>query len=83
MFDRQQPVIEARAVDISSTDDTFPANMPTRAIYVGGAGNLVVEFAHKPGTQVTYVVGAGSRHVVALSKVIKTGTTATGLIAEF
>ena len=83
MFDRQQSIGEARAVDISSTDDAMPTNKPTRAIYVGGAGNLVVELAGKPGTNITYAVAANSRHPLRVSKVIRTGTTATNIVVEF
>jgi hypothetical protein len=83
MFDRQQSIVQARAVDISSTDDSFPTNMPTRAIYVGTTGNLVVEFAHNPGVSVTYNNIPVGRHVLRLSKVIRSGTTASNLVAEF
>lgn len=83
VYDREQSIIEARAVDISSTDDTFPTNLPTRCIYVGTTGTLVVEFAHKPGVSVTYNNIPVGRHQMRLSKVIRSGTTASQLVAEF
>lgn len=83
MFDRQQSIREAVAVDVTSTDQLMPANKPTRAVYVAGSGVLVVELAGKPGTSVSYTVLAGSRHSLQVSKFVKTGTTATGIVAEF
>ncbi len=83
MFDRQQSIRRARAVDISTTDDTMPPNSPTRTIYVGTGGTLIVELTDNQGTQVSYSVVSGSRHVLSVSKVVKTGTTASGIIAEF
>lgn len=83
MFDRQQSIREARAADITSTDDTLPNNSPTRAIYVGTAGVLNVELVGKPGTTVSYTVLSGSRHPLQVSKVIRSGTTASGIMLEF
>ncbi|CUW85734.1 MULTISPECIES: spike base protein, RCAP_Rcc01079 family [Rhizobium/Agrobacterium group] len=84
MFDRQQSIREASPVDLSSADQSMPTNKPTRTVYCGSAGNLVVELVGNPGVSITYAVLAGTRHDIQVSKFIKTGTTATaGLIAEF
>lgn len=83
MFDRQQSIREAAAVDLSSTDQEMPENKPTRAVYVAGAGVLSVELVGKKGTTVNYTVLAGSRHSLQVSKFIRSSTTATGIVAEF
>lgn len=78
MFDRQQSIRRARAWDISSTDDSFTE--PTRSIYVTGAGNMIVELADNPGVSVTYAVLANTRHPLRAKKIVKTSTTATGIL---
>lgn len=67
----------AVTVDISSTDHTVTA----RGVYVGTAGNLVVELVGRPGTAVTYYnIAAGVEHPMAISKVVRTGTTASQIL---
>ncbi|MBZ9975472.1 hypothetical protein [Mesorhizobium sp. BR-1-1-10] len=83
MFNRQQSITRARAVDLSSTDDTMPANSPTRAVFVGTGGTLIVELAGAPGVSVTYKVQSGTRQQISVSKFIKSGTTAADIVAEF
>jgi hypothetical protein len=54
----------------------------TRAIYVGGAGDLAVTLAS--GDTVTFAgLGAGSLLPVRAQKVLATGTTATGLLGLY
>jgi hypothetical protein len=79
--DRQRSIDQARAIDLTSTDATFSS--PTRSIYVGTGGDLIVELSGASGVQVTYKVLAGQRQVISASKVIKIGTTASNLVAEF
>jgi hypothetical protein len=83
MFDRQQSIREAALVDLSSTDQTMPENKPTRAVFVGGSGNLIVELVGNKGVAITYAVVGGTRHNIQVSKFIRAGTTATGIVAEF
>jgi hypothetical protein len=83
MFDRQQSIREARAVDLSTSDDAMPANNPTRSVFVGVGGVLIVELAGKPGTSVSYTIATGTWRPLAVSKFIKIGTTASGIVAEF
>jgi hypothetical protein len=82
MFDRQQSIRDAVPVDVSGGDQTMPPNRPTRTVYVGGAGNLVIELVDSPGVSRTYLVVAGSRHALQVSKFLA-GTTATAVMAEF
>lgn len=83
MFDRQQSIRRVATVDISSTDYTLPTNSPSRAVYIGTGGTIVVQFVDEPGVSRTYTVLSGSRHPWQLSKVIRSGTTASGIVAEF
>lgn len=83
MFDRQQSITRARAVDLSSTDDAMSANSPTRAVFVGTGGVLNVELSGAPGVAVSYTVASGTRHSISVSKFLKTSTTAALIVAEF
>ena len=68
------------AVAVTPSDATvIPV---TRALYVGGAGNIVVRTVK--GTQVT-LSGALAGHVyeIAVDKVLSTSTTATNLVALY
>ena len=68
-----------RAVDISSADDTF--TNPTRSIYVGGAGVLIVRGLD--GQNCTFTAAAAGYHPLACVAVVRTGTTATNMVALF
>lgn len=73
------PACDARAVTPSDTDDI--AGGPARALYVGGAGTVVL--VTRSGNTVTFVgVPAGSILPVD-TKRVKTDTTATNLVALF
>lgn len=65
-------------VAITPSDSTDLANV-SRAIYVGGAGNLVVT-PYGGGSNVTLAVVAGAVLPIRVSRVLSTGTTATGLV---
>lgn len=53
----------------------------SRAIYVGGAGNVAVTMA-KSGVNLTFTgVPAGTLLPIRVTKVLLAGTTATGIIA--
>lgn len=55
---------------------------PTRGIYVGGAGALVVRMLN--GANVTFsAVTAGSTLPICVDRVLSTGTTATGIVALY
>lgn len=65
-------------VAITPSDSTDLANV-SRALYVGGAGNLVVT-PFGGGSNVTLTVVAGAILPIRVSRVLSTGTTATGLV---
>ncbi len=69
----------ASAADITPNDSTDLGTV-TRAIYVGGAGNVAVTM--KNGTSVTFTAPpVGTILPVRATRVLATGTTATNLVA--
>lgn len=78
-----KPIIGGESVDISSTDHSCTQN--TRGLYVGGTGNVKVDLIGEQnvGTDaVTFTdVAAGTLLPIRCSKVYKTGTTATSMLA--
>jgi len=59
--------------------DTVNLRRPSDAVYVGGAGNLVVIL--QDGTAITFAVVAGEILPVRAYRINATNTTATGLVA--
>lgn len=73
--DGDGPAANAAAV---TTSDTADLTYETRALYVGGAGDLSVQM----GSAVLFIgVQAGSVLPIRVSRVNTTGTTATGIVA--
>lgn len=77
-----EPGRRFEAVDLSSTDWTPSSNFGTeaRSLFIGTAGNVKVDGADY-GTGVTFKVQDGQELHVAVTKVYKTGTTATDIVA--
>ncbi len=68
----------AVAVNLTSTD--FAA-ADLRGIYIGGAGDVKVDLADG-STGITFIALApGVEHAIAITKIYKAGTTATGILA--
>lgn len=69
------------AAAVTTSDSTV---LPiTRALYVGGAGNLTVTMGEDENN-VTFVgVLAGMVYPLQVSKVLATGTTATNIVALY
>lgn len=82
MFDRQQSIRRAVPVDVTSGDHQMAPNNPTRTVYVGTAGNLVVRLADDPTVSRTYKVAAGSRHPLQVTTFMQ-ATSALDVMAEF
>lgn len=82
---RNQHYERAVAVDISSADHQVSAHanmagVRPRALYVGGAGDVVVRTMH--GHTVTFKsVPAGTTLPIAVDAVVRTNTTATNILA--
>lgn len=78
--DVNSPAYNAVAVTPSDSTDM---TVVSRAIYVGGAGNITVNMAGS-GTAVTFTaVPAGSMLPIAVARVKSTGTTATSIVAVY
>jgi hypothetical protein len=69
-----------RALNVTPSDtDYLPA---TKAIFVSVSGDLAVEMLD--GTEVTFTgISASVFHPISVSRVLSTGTTATGIIAGY
>lgn len=83
---------DAVVVDLSSTDWTAPAlgvdtaSTPqgTSKIYIGGSGDIVVVPAADPaGAGVTLHGHPVGWAEICITKILKAGTTATGIVAWF
>ncbi len=69
---------DARAV---TTSDTTNINA-TRGLYIGAAGNVVVDMAY--GTTITFVgVQGGTILPIQVTRIYATGTTATNIVALY
>lgn len=83
--DAQHATLEgpaARAAAITPDDDV-DLTEPSRAVYIGSAGNLAVEML-AGGPPVTFEsVPAGLLLPIRVRKVLETGTTAAAIIAIF
>ena len=72
--DASSPAIQAFAVTKS---DTVLFARPTKALYVGGAGDVAVLLADDTASVIFSAVPAGTILPVRVTKVLSTGTTAT------
>ena len=80
-FAGSQPGLTTPAEDGAAVTPSDSTVLPTtRALYVGGTGNLAVVM--KSGTTLTFnSVPAGSMLSLRVTKVKSTGTTATNIVA--
>jgi hypothetical protein len=74
--------VSARRAVAITTSDTVVYDQPTRAIYIGGSGNLRVDMVS--GGTVTFVgLSAGTVLPIQAERVYATDTTATLMIALY
>lgn len=64
---------------VTASDSTTYA--PTRAVWVGGAGNLAVQFADMNSAITLTGVAAGTLLPISVTKIMSTNTTATSITA--
>lgn len=74
-----QPTYSAVTAEAVTPNDSTNLTFLTRMVYVGGEGNLAVEF--DSGDTATFAVAAGAQMPLAVRKVLSTGTTATSIVA--
>lgn len=76
------PATRSAAVDISSTDFDVSAVFggASTGIFVGTGGNLIVRLLGD-STDRTFKVADGQLLPIRVTKVVKTNTTATGIVA--
>lgn len=74
-------ISSAQAVDVSAADVTL--SRITRGIYVGASGNVAVIFAGDSASVTLTGLAAGVWHPMQVQAVLKTGTTATGILAGY
>lgn len=67
------------AVAVTPSDSTDLTNV-TRAIVVGGNGNVSVNMSGS-GSAVVISMTAGTIYPLAVSRILSTGTAATGIVA--
>lgn len=71
----------ARGSVTVTPSNTVVIDPPSRAVYVGGAGNLAVRMAGDQSTPTYVGVLAGVIYSLCVDQVLSTGTTATNIIA--
>lgn len=77
-FMNSNPALVAVVVDISSAD--YVLSFTARSLYIGGTGNVKVDTPVSSGV-VFQSVPAGFILPVCVTKVYRTGTTATNIVA--
>jgi hypothetical protein len=56
---------------------------PTKGLYIGGAGNVTVDFADGTTGVLLTAVAVGTLYPISVVKVKSTGTTATAIVAIY
>ena len=82
MYDRDYTA-SAGSAEAVTPDDGVDLPKGCRALYVGGAGNLVVIFDKDTSSVTLTGVTAGSVLPVRIKRVLATGTTATVIVALY
>lgn len=83
-FERHSPGLNAPAFGAFqiTPDDATPLPNVTRAIYVGGEGNLTVTMAHGQTVTLT-AVQPGMMYPLRCKEVHQTGTSASGIVGLY
>jgi hypothetical protein len=75
-------MIYRNSKDVSPTAGNVTVTEPVKAYYIGGSGNLVVQFSKDAAPRTLYGVQAGSiLEGLRLSTIVQAGTTATHIVA--
>lgn len=73
----------SKGVAIVPSDSSANNIPPTRGIYVGVTGDVVVIFHDDPATAVTIKAAAVGYHPLSIIRVNNTSTTATNMVALY
>ena len=68
-------------VAVTTSDTTLIA--PTKGLFIGGAGNLTVDFADGTENVLLTAVVVGEIYPISVIRVKLTGTTATAVVALY
>lgn len=68
-------------VAVTPNDTTLLA--PTRGLYIGGAGNVTVDFADGTTDVLLTAAIVGTLYPISVIRVKATGTTATAIVAMY
>ena len=75
--------VSAHRASAVTTSDSTVYEQPTRALYIGAAGNLTVDMADG-GSSVLFVgVQGGTLLPIQVTRIYATGTTATSIVALY
>jgi hypothetical protein len=75
--------VSAHRASAVTTSNSTIYEQPTRALYIGGAGNLTVDMADG-GSSVLFVgVPAGTLLPIQVTRIYATATTATSIVALY
>jgi hypothetical protein len=75
--------VSAHRASAVTTSDSVIYAQPTRALYIGGAGNITVDMADG-GTSVLFVaVQGGTILPIQVTRIYSTGTTASNMVALY
>lgn len=73
-------IAPTRAVAVTKSDSTVLE--PTRSLWIGGAGDLVVEYVDNPGVAITHVGVPVGEFLGQFIKVLN-ATTCTNIVARY
>jgi hypothetical protein len=75
--------VSAHRATVVTASDTTVFVQPTRALYIGGAGNITVDMADG-GPPIPFVgVQGGTILPIQVTRIYATGTTATSIVALY
>jgi hypothetical protein len=75
--------VSAHRASAVTTSDSTIYGQPTRALYVGAAGNITVDMADGGSSVLFVAVQGGTLLPIQVTRIYATGTTATSIVALY